>query len=100
MPLGSQTKLSHEGVLVKLPEHLGEYMVYPMIRLNNNPQFIGVGAVYPSFKDLDGVSVWFGLKPHAHERVVWIFAIKVTVWFHCVELGNSIKPTDTGVDEC
>ena len=33
--------------------------------------------------------MWYGLIPHAHERVVWIFAIKVTVWFHCVEWGNS-----------
>ena len=59
---------------------------------------MGLGAVYPFFTDPDGVSVWFGLKPHAHERVVWIFAIKVTVWFHCVEWGNSVKPSDTRVD--
>ena len=31
--------------------------------------------------------------------MVWIFAIKVTVWFHCVEWGNSVKPNDTRVDE-
>ena len=74
---------------MKLPEHLGEYMVYPMIRLHNNPQFIGVGGCLPIFTDPDGVSVWYGLIPHAHERVVLIFAIKVTVWFHCVEWGNT-----------
>ena len=34
--------------------------------------------------------MWFGLKPHAHEDVVWIFAIKVTVWFHCVEWGKGV----------
>ena len=68
---------------MKLPEHLGEYMVYPMIRLHNNPHLLGLGAVYPFFTDPDGVSVWFGLKPHAHERVVWIFAIKVSVVSLC-----------------
>ena len=32
---GEEVKpLSHEGVLVKLPEHLGEYMVYPMIQIH------------------------------------------------------------------
>ena len=51
-----------------------------------------LGAVYPFFTYPDGVSVWFGLKPHAHERVVWISAIKVTVWFNCVEWGNIKKP--------
>ena len=61
VPWGSQTKLSHEGVLVKLPEHLGEYMVYPMIRLHNNPQFIGVGGCLPIF-----------YRPRWSERVVWI----------------------------
>ena len=61
VPWGSQTKLSHEGVLVKLPEHLGEYMVYPMIHLHNNPQFIGVGGCLPIF-----------YRPRWSERVVWI----------------------------
>ena len=34
--------------------------------------------------------MWFELKPLAHEHVVWIFAIKVTVWFHCVEWGKGV----------
>ena len=61
---------------MKLPEQLGEYMVYPMIRLHNNPQFIGVGGCLPIF-----------YRPRWSERVVWIFANK-SVWFHCVEWGK------------
>ena len=33
---------------------------------------------------------WQDRKLVELERVVWIFAIKVTVWFHCVEWGKGV----------
>ena len=88
---------------MKLPEHLGEYMVYPMIHLHNNPQLWTLhhielkleGGFNPYRPVTSPVTGRYGLIPPCHDRAVSLFQGKVLVRFQCVEWDKKIKPTNT-----